>query len=142
MLSYTMSEDGHQARIGPCIGGRMRLSIIRICKQEGWDIPPGTLDEESDIDALADIYFKLEIHRNQLQQERRAEVLRQKQVAQAERERRLPPDIAAKVVELREYAASIREAALRADRNADMRRELAKAKCIEADASALIDSVK
>jgi hypothetical protein len=138
MLSYTMSEDGLRAHIESCKGGFIRLSIIRICRDQGWEMPPETLDETTDLETLKMLNFDLQARREFFRRKRQ-EAEREKK---RERERRLPPDIAAKVAELREYAASIREAALRADRNADMRRELAKAKRIEADASALIDSVK
>ena len=76
MLHFTMSEDGMRASIGPCAGGFVRLSIIRLCRELAIEIPAETLNETTDIDTLRALNLELLIHRGQ-------QSLTQAQAAQA-----------------------------------------------------------
>ena len=140
MLTYTLSEDLNRASIGPCIGGRVRLSIIRICKGQGWEIPPETLEEATDLETLKDINLDLQIRRASLRKAEQAAESARHAIEQAEREKRLPPEIAAKIADLRTRAVGIRRGAEMAERVEDMNRELAEAACLEAEAFALANA--
>jgi hypothetical protein len=140
MLTYTMSEDGNRATISGCVGGGVRLSIIRICKAQGWPLPPEVLEEDADIEILREMAVVLHIRRTKQRiAQSHAERARQ-QAAEEARERLLPPDAAAKVADLRQRAADIRAASQRADRAVDVEREMAKARRLEAEASRIISS--
>lgn len=134
MLTYTLSEDLNQASIGPCTGGRVRLSIIRICKGQGWEFPPETLEEATDVETLKDIHLDLQLRRSSLRQAARAAESARHALEQAERERRLPPQIVARVADLRARAASIRNAAEMAERVEILNQELAEAARLETEA--------
>ena len=138
MLKYTMSDDGCRAHIGPCIGGVVRLSIIRLCRQLERDLPPETLDEGATVDQLRDLNLDLLIERQRRRQaEHHAEHARDAE-RRAKRERTLPPAVAAKVAELRDRAANMRQSALHADRNANMHQDLDTANSLDAEAARLI----
>lgn len=123
-----------RASIGPCVGGSVRLSIIRLCRHLEIAIPPETLDETTDLDTLRELNLELLIHRGQ-------QSLTQAQAAQAreaERERALPAEIVAQVATLRERAQSVRRIANYADDYSAYRQELAQADHLEHEANVLL----
>ena len=135
MLHFTMSEDGLRASIGPCVGGFVRLSIIRLCRHLSIEIPPETLNETTRVDELRALNLELLIQRGQ---KRRA----QSEAARAHQsqERRLSPEIVAQVAALRERAQSVRLIANYADDYSAYLQELAQAQRIEHEAEALLAS--
>ena len=133
MLTFTMSEDGLRASIDPCVGGSVRLSIIRLCRHLSIEIPPETLDERTDIDTLRDLNLELLIHRGQ---KRRAQSDEAR--ARQSRERSVSPEIVAQVAALRERAQSVRTIANYADDYSAYQQELAQAQRIEHEAEALL----
>ena len=138
MLHFTMSEDGLRASIGPCAGGFVRLSIIRLCRHLSIEIPPETLDETTRVDELRALNLELLIHRGQQRQAQAEEALARQASEQAERERRLSPEIVAQVAALRERAQSVRLIANYADDYSAYRQELAQAQRIEHEAETLL----
>ena len=138
MLHFTMSEDGLRASIGPCVGGFVRLSIIRLCRELAMEIPAETLDETTDIDTLRDLNLELLIHRGQQRQAHAEKALARHASERAERERSLPPEIVAQVATLRERAQSVRTIANYADDYSAYRQELAQAQRIEHEAETLL----
>lgn len=134
MLTYTMSDDGRRGRIGPCVGGGVRMSIIGICKREGWEIPPATLDEATDLDSLKDINLDLQFRRAQVRRAESAAESARRRIDEAARQRRLPPAVAARVADLRRRAESIRTSAGYADRLSDLQRELDQAARLDQEA--------
>jgi len=138
MLTYTLSEDLNRGAIGPCIGGHVRLSIIRICKGQGWEIPPEALEETTGLEALKDINFELQARRAGLRKAEQAAETARRAIERAEREMRIAPELAAKVADLRARAAVIRRSAQMAERIDDLNRELAEAARLEAEASRLV----
>jgi hypothetical protein len=139
MLTYTMSDDLNEASIGPCNGGFVRLSIIRICKRQGWEFPPETLDEDTDLETLRDINLDLLFRRARLRKAAQVAEAARRSIEQAEREAWLPPEIAAKVADLRSRASGIRSRAVMAERLEDMNLELAEADRVEAVAFRLVN---
>jgi len=139
MLTYTMSDDGNRAQIGPCVGGFVRLSIIRICKGQGWPVPPKTLEESTGLEELKDINTALQYRRSALRQEQRKAKAEQLRADQQAREQRLPAHLRAKVAELRRRASNMREGALYADRNEDMNREMREADRLDEEAAYIIN---
>lgn len=138
MLTYTMSKNGYQARIGPCFGGFIRLAIIRLCRELEQEIPPETLDESTTVDQLRDLNLDLLIERQfRRQAARRIEHMKAIE-RQTEIERALPPTVAAKVAELRDRAAGMRLSAQHADRSDTMRQDLDAASHLDAEAARLI----
>lgn len=135
MLSYTISEDGNRAVIDPCSGGIVRLSIIRLCQTNGWDIPPETLDENADIEELREINTALLIRRSRTRIERS----RQEQATRAKAAPPLSPEVAAKAASLRERAREIRQFAQYADDYGAYTAEIAAATWLEAEADRLED---
>lgn len=138
MLTYTMSEDGRKAHIGPCIAAPVRLSIIHICCSQRWELPPGTLDEDANTVTLRQINLDLLFRRDELRRQYRPAVRERKNIERAKTEIDLPPELSARVAELRSKAASVREGAQYADHNEDMNRDLQEASHLEAEASELI----
>ncbi|NVZ09763.1 hypothetical protein HW932_10870 [Allochromatium humboldtianum] len=134
MLHYMMSEDGMRAVIGPCVGGSVRLSIIRLCRELAIEIPPETLDETTDIDTLRALNLELLIERG----ERSWARTQAAQARQAERERALPPEIVAQVATLRQRAQSVRALAQYADDYSAYSQELAQAERLEQEAATLL----
>ncbi|NEX19908.1 hypothetical protein G3480_06190 [Thiorhodococcus mannitoliphagus] len=134
MLHFTMSEDGLRASIGPCVGGSVRLSIIRLCRQLAIEIPAETLDETTDIETLRDLNLELLIRRGQ---ERRA----QSEHALACQGSELSPEIVEQAAALRERARSVRTQANYADDYSAYQRELATAQRLEHEANALLRPV-
>ena len=138
MLHFTMSEDGLRASIGPCVGGFVRLSIIRLSRELAMEIPAETLDETTDIDTLRDLNLELLIHRGQQRQALAEKALARHASERAERERSLSPEIVAQVAALRERAQSVRVIANYADDYSAYQQELAQAQRIEHEAEALL----
>ena len=138
MLHFTMSEDGMRAVIGPCVGGIVRLSIIRLCRELAINIPPEALDETTDLDTLRELNLALLIDREQ-RSVMSAQAAQVREASErAERERRLPPQIVAHVTALRERAQSVRRIANYADDYSVYRQELAQAECLEHEADTLL----
>jgi Zn-dependent M32 family carboxypeptidase len=133
MLHFTMSEDGLRASIGPCVGGFVRLSIIRLCRELAMEIPAETLDETTRVDALRALNLELLIRRSQ-QRRARSEEAR----AHQSQERSVPPEIVAQVAALRERAQSVRVIANYADDYSAYLQELAQAQRLEHEAEALL----
>jgi hypothetical protein len=138
MLTFTMSEDGMRASIDPCVGGFVRLSIIRLCRHLSIEIPPETLDERTDIDTLRDLNLELLIHRGQKRRMQSEEALARQASERAERERSVSPEIVAQVAALRERAQSVRTIANYADDYSAYQQELAQAQRIEHEAETLL----
>ena len=138
MLTYAMSDDGHRASIGPCTGGGVRLSIIRLCRELGRDIPPEALDEAADLDSLRDLNLDLLIYRAQVHRAQIDAEAARRRTEEAARERRLSPAVAARVADLRRRAEAIRTAAGYADRLADRQREIAEAGNLDQEAYRLV----
>lgn len=132
MLHYMMSEDGMRAVIGSCVGGSVRLSIIRLCRELAIEIPPETLDETTDIDTLRELNLALLVRREQRGWARAQET----QARQAACERTLPSEVLAKVATLRQRAQSMRASANYADDYSVYRQELAQAERLEQEAAA------
>ena len=127
-----------RAVIGPCVGGSVRLSIIRLCRHLSIEIPPETLDETTDIDTLRALNLELLISRGQ-RSLTQAQAAQARQASErAERERRLSPEIVAQVAALRERAQSVRLIANYADDYSAYLQELAQAQRIEHEAEALL----
>jgi Zn-dependent M32 family carboxypeptidase len=138
MLTFTMSEDGLRASIGPCVGGFVRLSILRLCRELAMEIPAETLDETTRVDELRALNLELLIQRGQQRRAQSDEALARQARERAERERRLSPEIVAQVAALRERAQSVRTTAQYADDYGAYRQELAQAQRLEHEAEALL----
>ena len=138
MLTFTMSEDGLRASIGPCVGGFVRLSIIRLCRELAIEIPAETLNETTRVDELRALNLELLIQRGQQRRAQSDEALARQARERAERERRLSPEIVAQVAALRERAQSVRTTAQYADDYGAYRQELAQAQRIEHEAETLL----
>jgi hypothetical protein len=138
MLHFTMSEDGLRASIGPCAGGFVRLSIIRLCRELAIEIPAETLDETTDIDTLRALNLELLIHRGQQRQAHAEKALARQASERAERERSVSPEIVAQVAALRERAQSVRLIANYADDYSAYQQELTHAQRLEHEAETLL----
>jgi hypothetical protein len=137
MLTYTLNADGN-GRIGPCVGGFIRLGICRLCLELGREIPPAALDETTDLDTLKDLNLDLLIRRAQVRRAQRDAEGARRRIEQAARERHLSPALVARVEDLRRRAEAIRTAAGYAERLVDMQRDLAEAGRLEQEACQLV----
>ena len=138
MLTFTMSEDGLRASIGPCVGGFVRLSILRLCRELAIEIPAETLDETTRVDELRALNLELLIRRGQERKARREAVLACQARERADREGRLAPEVLAKVAALRQHAQSVRTTAQYADDYRAYQQELTHAQRLEHEAETLL----